>query len=55
VLGNHPRPRRHHPPRRRCSGRTERRMDRSPPLHGPGILAACEGQYKGPAPTLKPT
>ena len=31
-----PRPRRHHPPGRRGPGRAERRMDRSPPLHGPG-------------------
>ena len=35
--GRHlPRPRRHHPPGRRGAGRAERRMDRIPPLHGPG-------------------
>ena len=31
-----PRPRRHHPAGRRGAGRAERRMDRIPPLHGPG-------------------
>ena len=34
--GHLPRPRRHHPPGRRGAGRAERRMDRIPPLHGPG-------------------
>ena len=35
--GRHlPRPRRHHPPGRRGAGRAERRMDRVPPLYGPG-------------------
>jgi putative transposase len=36
VVGIFSRPRRHHPPRRRRAGRAERRMDRSPPLHGTG-------------------
>jgi len=35
--GRHlPRPRCHHPPGRRGAGRAERRMDRIPPVYGPG-------------------
>ena len=35
--GRHlPRPRRHHPAGRRGAGRAERRMDRVPPVYGPG-------------------